>query len=176
MEKNWTTVELLRHARHDWLNKIQLIKGNMSIGKMDRVEAIIEEIIMDAQMESKISNINMPLLAELILTGNWNRYTFELTYEMIDQFNGYPEYDEILTNWIRSFFEKLSEKADPFSERILTVFFGSHQEFGLKLGFEFQGQVNDKLGLLESLSLPKPFEIFHITEDNDSFFFEITVR
>jgi len=50
MEKNWTTVELLRHARHDWLNKIQLIKGNMSIGKMDRVEAIIEEIIMDAQM------------------------------------------------------------------------------------------------------------------------------
>lgn len=30
-------IHLLGHSRHDWMNKLQLIKGNLSLQKYDRV-------------------------------------------------------------------------------------------------------------------------------------------
>ncbi|WP_301294369.1 Spo0B domain-containing protein [Peribacillus frigoritolerans] len=45
MDKNWTTIETLRQTRHDWLNKIQIIKGNLELNRIDRVKGIIDEII-----------------------------------------------------------------------------------------------------------------------------------
>ena len=45
MEKRWTIVEALRHSRHDWLNKVQLIKGNLSLQRMDHINKIIQQII-----------------------------------------------------------------------------------------------------------------------------------
>ena len=47
MDKNWTTFEVLRQTRHDWLNKIQIIKGNLELNKIDRVKGYIEEIIIE---------------------------------------------------------------------------------------------------------------------------------
>ena len=38
MRKEWDTIEVLKHARHDWLNKLQLIKGNLSLIKIDQRE------------------------------------------------------------------------------------------------------------------------------------------
>lgn len=47
MDKNWTTIETLRQTRHDWLNKIQIIKGNLELNRIDRVKGIIDEIIVE---------------------------------------------------------------------------------------------------------------------------------
>ncbi len=38
----WNIVDLLSHSRHDWMNKLQLIKGNLSLQKYERVNDIIE--------------------------------------------------------------------------------------------------------------------------------------
>ena len=60
MKKDWNIVEVLRHARHDWLNRVQLIKGYISLNNIERVNKILDEIIADAYQESKLSNMNMP--------------------------------------------------------------------------------------------------------------------
>ncbi|UTW70045.1 Spo0B domain-containing protein [Anaerobacillus sp. HL2] len=39
-----------RHSRHDWLNFVQLIKGNLTL-KNDRIEEIIQEVITKPTMK-----------------------------------------------------------------------------------------------------------------------------
>lgn len=67
MEKDWDTVELLRHSRHDWLNKIQLIKGNLTLGKIDRIKEIIDEIVYHTEQESKLSNLPISLFSIIFI-------------------------------------------------------------------------------------------------------------
>ncbi|BBP91222.1 hypothetical protein BsIDN1_48400 [Bacillus safensis] len=55
-------IDLLSRSRHDWMNKLQLIKGNLTLEKYDRVFEIIEEMVIEAQHESKLSNLkNSPI-------------------------------------------------------------------------------------------------------------------
>ena len=176
METKWTTVELLRHARHDWLNKVQLIKGNMALGKMDRVTGLVDEIIVEAQQEARISNMNMPLLAELLLTGRWLQYRFDITYELMDDLKGYPEYDELITKWMKALFNEIDQRTDVFETLQLTILISRAEDASLKIGFEFQGQVNNRDEFLNILQVKCPFEMSAITEDINSFYFEITVR
>ena len=67
MKKEWNTIELLRHVRHDWLNKLQLIKGNLDLNKIDRAKEIIDEIVIEAQNETKLSNLHFPNFTLLLL-------------------------------------------------------------------------------------------------------------
>jgi stage 0 sporulation protein B (sporulation initiation phosphotransferase) len=176
METKWTTVELLRHARHDWLNKIQLIKGNMALGKMDRVSGLVDEIIVEAQQEAKISNLNMPMLSELLLTGKWLQYTFDITYEMVDDIKGCPELDEMLTNWMKKLFDEVNQRVDAYDILHLSILLSKTDAASLKIGFDFEGKVNNKEELFNMLQVSEPLKISGITEDINSFYFEITVR
>lgn len=176
METKWTTIDLLRHSRHDWLNKIQLIQGNLALGKMDRVSGLIEEIIIDAKQEAKVSNMDMPCLAELLLTGNWLHYTFELGYEMIDDIRGFATYDSSLTGFVRDFFDALNEQLTGSSVHTLIVILSGSEEAPLRIGFDFQGHVDNLDCLFDGLSVPYFMEITGPSGDKNSFFFELTVR
>ena len=74
MEKEWDIVEVLRHSRHDWLNKLQLIKGNLDLNRIDRAKAIIDEIVIEVQHESKLSNLHIPLFASLLFKVELGKY------------------------------------------------------------------------------------------------------
>ena len=176
METKWTTIDLLRHSRHDWLNKIQLIKGNLALGKMDRVSGLIEEIIIDAKQEAKLSNLDMPCLAELLLTGNWRHYTFELGFEIIDDIGGFAEQDRSLTGFILDFFEALNQQVTGSSVHTLIVMISSSEEASLRIGFDFQGRVNSVENLFDGLAVPNTIEMSAPSGDKNSFFFELTVR
>lgn len=101
--REWTTVDVLRHARHDWLNKVQLIKGYASLNKMEKVKKIVEDIIRETQQESKLSNLHRPEFAELLLTYNWEGHTVQIAYEILDvDRNALPD-DGELTGWMNHF-------------------------------------------------------------------------
>ncbi len=108
-KKEWNTVEVLRHARHDWLNKMQLIKGNLDLNKLDRVREIINEIVIEAQNESKLSNLNIPQFATLLLTTRWENYSFEFEFQVIDELKCGSIDDEVLVNFTNLLFECLNE-------------------------------------------------------------------
>ena len=80
IKKEWNTVDILRHVRHDWLNKLQLIKGNLDLDKIDQAHRIIEEIIIEAQNETKLSNLNIPKFTSysLLITGTIIHFSLNL--------------------------------------------------------------------------------------------------
>lgn len=145
MKKDWTTVELLSHSRHDWLNKIQLIKGNLSLNKIDRVKEIIDEIVVETRQESKLSNLNIPQFAALLLTYNWEGHSIHLEFEILE---GKKEEqnkvnDEALTNWTSSFLENLNKSVKEFHENHISVTIEIQQE-GIGFFFDFRGIITNR--------------------------------
>lgn len=60
-------IDVFRVARHDWMNQLQLIKANLALNRLDRIDAIIDKIVKEAQSESHLSNLRAPKLASLLL-------------------------------------------------------------------------------------------------------------
>lgn len=152
MKKDWTTVELLSHARHDWLNKIQLIKGNLSLNKIDRAKEIINEIVIEAQQESKLSNLKIPQFASLLLTYNWENHYFQIEYEILDDPNcrTFIINDELITKWTSDFFSCLNNAVKAFYENHLSVTI-EQQSNGTRFFFDFRGIITEKEQLMNFL-------------------------
>jgi stage 0 sporulation protein B (sporulation initiation phosphotransferase) len=110
MLKKWDTIEILRHCRHDWLNELQLIKGNLALNNTEKVHAIINEIVNRATHESDLCNLKANKLASLLLTINWESKPFVVDFEVCYSATQLTKYDEILSKWFTQFFLML-EKA-----------------------------------------------------------------
>lgn len=138
MEKEWDIVEVLRHSRHDWLNRLQLIKGNLDLNRIDRAKAVIDEIIIEAQHESKLSNLKMPLFASLLLKSNWENPSFKLEYEVLQDTESFQMDEELLTNWTTLLFNCLNEAIEAFQENHLSITI-DQQSKGIRFFFDFSG-------------------------------------
>ncbi|MGE8206093.1 Spo0B C-terminal domain-containing protein [Heyndrickxia sp. NPDC080065] len=141
--ENWTIVEVLRHARHDWMNKLQLIKGNIALEKLDNVERIMDDIILEAQQESRLSNLKLPRFAEILLTFNWESHPFQIEYEILDENGGLTVEDHMLSTWIQSFFHVLEEIVIPYQENNLFLSFERFHE-NTRFDFEFNGTIKEQ--------------------------------
>lgn len=140
MEKNWDIVTVLRYARHDWLNKIQLIKGNLSLNRLERAQDIIDEIVMEAQQEAKLSNLKLPNFAALLLVTNWNNYYFRLEYEVLGDLQSVMMDDTQLTEWTSSFFGFLNTCIEAFQENHLSISVLPEVN-GAQFFFDFTGSI-----------------------------------
>lgn len=138
MEKEWDIIEVLRHSRHDWLNKLQLIKGNIDLNRVDRAKEVIDEIVIEAQHETKLSNLHMPLFASLVLTSNWENPYFRLEYEVFEDSKPIKINDSILTNWTNSFFSCLNKAIEAFQENHLSITVDPQTD-GIRFFFDFSG-------------------------------------
>jgi len=166
IKKEWNTVEVLRHARHDWLNKMQLIKGNLDLNKIDRVREVIDEIVVEAQNETKLSNLNLPQFTTLLLTHRWENYSFELEFEVVDEFKCGVLDDVELVNWTNHFFARLNDAVKLYGENhlILTI---ETQQKGIRFFFDFSGIIEQKdliEQFLQSTNVGITVERFYITE------------
>ncbi|MBU8879546.1 sporulation initiation phosphotransferase B [Bacillus sp. FJAT-29790] len=175
MNKDWNVIEVLRYARHDWLNKIQLIKGNLALNKMDRAKEIIDEIVMEAQAEAKLSNLNLPQFASLLLTYNWENHLFQLEYDVLDGSKCDYLNDEWLAKWTSSFFACLNSSINCFDENHLSVTIDPQKE-ATRFFFDFRGIITDReqleFFLREASSSPK-IKVHVITEQELSMEFNV---
>ena len=71
MEKTITVAQSLRHARHDFLNDLQLIKMNLDLGRLQEAQAIIRSHAEAAMHASRLADLGLPLTEEWLLTANW---------------------------------------------------------------------------------------------------------
>ena len=143
MKRDWSIVEVLQHSRHDWLNKIQLIKGNFALNKTDRVKEIIDEIVMVTQNESKLTNLKLESLATLLMTVNWDQPKFIVEFEVIGEVKNLSQFDETLTNWFEQLFLMLDNIVDLNGDNLLTI---SIETFEKEVRFilDFSGIIKDK--------------------------------
>jgi len=143
MNKKWGILELLRYSRHDWLNKIQLIKGNLELGKPDEVKAIIDQLVNDAKNEAELSNLNMPKMAEFLITGNWKKFPFALDYEILNVSKGCHFIDEYVYNWTVKFINTLIPLLDSFGENELKItIYGSGNY--IRFTYDLQGKLKEE--------------------------------
>lgn len=142
MKKDWEIVEVLSHSRHDWLNKIQLIKGNLSLGKIDRVKEIIEEIVIESQNESNLTNLRLHSLAELLMTYNWEQHHFRLEYEVLGGIKDLSWCDKQIHNWCVRFFSILDISIDVNSDNHLSMSIESFNE-EVRFFFDFSGIITN---------------------------------
>ncbi|MGM0841886.1 MAG: Spo0B C-terminal domain-containing protein [Bacillota bacterium] len=145
MSENWGLVEALRHARHDWMNDLQLIKGNLDLDRVERAKQVIEEMVLVAQNESKLSNLKLPLLAEWILTYNWSRHLIKLDFEVLQSESSHGLEDRSLYNWCKEFLQFLESNVMNNVENQLSIL--------LDITKEQSRFIFDFTGILKSTSL-----------------------
>lgn len=143
MEKHWRIVDVLRHSRHDWLNKIQLIKGNLTLNKIERVYEIIDEIIGEMQQETKLTNLKAVQFAEWMMTYNWQTRLISLEYEVLGDECDLSSYDEDLTTWSSNFLNLMEQQADTHDENHMSISIEVLSE-EVKLFFDYSGTIKDK--------------------------------
>ncbi|MGE6629079.1 Spo0B C-terminal domain-containing protein [Bacillus sp. NPDC077027] len=135
-------IGILSRSRHDWMNKLQLIKGNLTLEKYDRVFEIIEEMVIEAQHESKLSNLKIPQLAFCFLTFNWESHFITLEYEVLGETRDLSAYDEQLLSVSQKLFSIFDQSVCQKTENHLTVTFQTdHQDEELVLYFDFKGKL-----------------------------------
>ncbi|CAH0346361.1 Spo0B C-terminal domain-containing protein [Bacillus sp. CECT 9360] len=145
MDKERKTVEaILRHSRHDWLNKLQLIKGNIELNNIDRAKAVIEEIIIEAHHEAMLSNLNMPELAETLLTANWRSLPLHIEFEVVELQRGLRDMDTLISAWVEELFRILADSLDDYGENVLAISIDENKEYNLRLSFELQGTIKNE--------------------------------
>jgi len=167
MEKIWGIVELLRHARHDWLNKIQLIKGNIELGKIDDVKDIIDAMIMEAQNEAELSNLQIPKMAGLLLTSKWSNYPFVFDYEILHAVKGCNSLDEKMYNWTVEFVEVLCQAVEPFASNELKLSIFQSKET-MRFTIDFEGMIKNKSSLENFLQKDYSKALFNMISFTDN--------
>lgn len=153
MKKEWDTLEVLKHARHDWLNRLQLIQGNLSLNKVDRVKEIIGEIIVEARQEAQLTNLNLPQFASELLTCNWDQHYFRLDYEVNKSSTIQHLDDKVLANWTNELFEILDASVEKFQENHLSVMIQADEE-ETRFFFDFSGILINTSNIIQFLEKP----------------------
>lgn len=142
MENNWEPVELLRHARHDWLNQIQLIKANLSLNRIERAQQVIEEITAQSQNESKLTNLHISRVAEMLLTFNWHEHRYRLQVEVLGKERNLAENETEIFSLLSEVLALLDRNADWHAENHVMVFFHlEEEEFFITV--DFSGRLNN---------------------------------
>jgi len=108
MDDRLTVAQSLRHARHDFLNELQMIKLNLDLGRTDRAQALIRTYAEAAMHQSRLSALSMPETEEWLLTAGW-RFP-ELRLVMSCEAKRAPrELDAVLCSWLEAFAENAKE-------------------------------------------------------------------
>ncbi|MGG3957292.1 Spo0B C-terminal domain-containing protein [Bhargavaea massiliensis] len=163
MEKRWTIVEALRHSRHDWLNKIQLIKGNLSLQRIDRVNEIIQQIIIEAENEAKLTNLQTAQFAELLMTYHWQARHIQLEYEVLGEPRPLHAYDHMLVTWCHSFLHMLEECSSPHVENYVTITIDLTGR-DVRLFFDYRGMLHEHEKVKEWLQKHSRYDALTICE------------
>lgn len=116
-------IEMLRHYRHDWLNDIQLILGYAQLGKLDKVQNKITDIIERSNQERGLDRLNIPKTFIWLYQLNWQSDSFKLQFQsMFDQPPVMID-DELLLTKIQKIFRILSSYQKEYQQYLGTLIF-----------------------------------------------------
>ncbi|MBU8905479.1 Spo0B C-terminal domain-containing protein [Desertibacillus haloalkaliphilus] len=152
MSEKWDVLDLLSHTRHDWLNQIQLIKGNLALNRLDRVEEVINDIINQTRHESKLTNIGVPKLARKFLTFNWEDHSFELEFEVLGEVGHLTNAEDGLYEWCLHFFELIDQSCRLSAPNHLLVTLHLLESENNRITFDFHGELSDTTKVTEWLA------------------------
>ncbi|TAA69190.1 Spo0B domain-containing protein [Planococcus salinarum] len=111
MEKPVTVAQALRHARHDFLNELQLIGMKLDLGRGQEVQSIIRSHAEAAVQLNRLSALQMPATENWLLTAEWRFPEFRFHLECSAQ-HGTDTKDAAFAHWLERFFNNLEPQMD----------------------------------------------------------------
>ena len=136
MNDKLTVAEALKHARHDFLNKLQLIKINADLGKTDRISGLIRDFADIAQVQSCLENLRMPETEEWLLTAGWRFPDMEFHLECAG-LEAPSAYDTEIRDFLEMLFHSVCESYTGETEASCTLrMCGDEEPFCLEVIFE----------------------------------------
>ncbi|MDT8861992.1 sporulation initiation phosphotransferase B [Alkalihalobacillus sp. MEB130] len=143
MDNQLDVLKALRQTRHDWLNVMQLIKGNLALKRYDRIEEIIEQVTQQSICESKISEIQATSVVYFLLTYNWFSSKMKLEIDVAGDVFSLKKDEVRMLRLCEQITEKLSERSSIESENhlLITFLFGDNE---CKITFDFQGALQSE--------------------------------
>jgi len=141
MEDATRSLQLLQHSRHDWMNRLQVIKGNLELANIDRAKEVIEEIIIEVRQEAQLSSLGVPCVSAWLLTYNWDRKSrLSVNFEILSDGKVSEKMDIPLLTWIKSVVDNLEPyvPADVDNELYL-IFHVDQEQSALHVTLEYEG-------------------------------------
>ncbi|WP_203333110.1 Spo0B domain-containing protein [Planococcus beigongshangi] len=111
MDNPMTVAQALRHARHDFLNELQLIGMKLDLGRTQDVKSIIRSHAEAAVQLSRLSALKMPATENWLLTAEWRFPEFRFRVECAAEKGGTPD-DAIFAEWLEQFFTTLKKRPE----------------------------------------------------------------
>ncbi|MFD1736044.1 Spo0B C-terminal domain-containing protein [Bacillus salitolerans] len=176
--KEWSIVELLKQSRHDWLNKLQLIKGNLSLNRIERAKEIIEEIVIESQNEAKLTNMQLTEFAGFLMTYNWGSHHFCLEYEVLGSTYDLSEYDSVMLHWCEQFFTVVDQSVLKTGENHLSLSIHC-TDAEIRFFFDFSGILDDIVAVrdwLESEEWDKSIVLTEMIASKSELIVELQVK
>ncbi|MET3574657.1 Spo0B domain-containing protein [Bhargavaea ullalensis] len=146
MEGRMRAQELLRHARHDQMNTLHLIRMQLDLGMEDSVRRTIDEAVEKGRRESMLGALGMPATAAWLLTFGWRHPEYEQSLSVEIESPGNPESDLWVERYLEELFGALSEGLSPYAEYRAEIHVES-REPGWLLEFNLSGPFDLDAGL-----------------------------
>ncbi|WP_053071937.1 Spo0B domain-containing protein [Ornithinibacillus contaminans] len=102
-------IQLLRLQRHDLMNELQIVHGYLSMGKTEKVNAKVEEIIAAFSRERLLMNSNCPNFALWLMQVNWLHNNIRFTYDIHTTNRNLAAYDMTLTTYGNALIESIAD-------------------------------------------------------------------
>ncbi|GAE35118.1 Spo0B C-terminal domain-containing protein [Halalkalibacter akibai] len=144
MTNQLDVLQALRQTRHDWLNVMQLIKGNLALKRYDRIEEIIHQVTQQSICESKISEIQAPSVVYFLLTYNWFSNNIKLELDVAGEVFSLENKEVQLLRLCEEITEKLTNDCTIDTENNLLITFLFTEEY-CEVTFDFQGALQKKV-------------------------------
>ncbi|MFD1030510.1 Spo0B domain-containing protein [Metaplanococcus flavidus] len=111
MENPVTVAQALRHARHDFLNELQLIQMKLDLGRGQEVQSIIRSHAEAAVQLNNLSALGMPATENWLLTAElrFPEFRFHLACHAG---KGAGAKDAAFAEWLERFFDGLEPRTD----------------------------------------------------------------
>ncbi|WP_163537886.1 Spo0B domain-containing protein [Gracilibacillus sp. YIM 98692] len=149
-------LEILRHYRHDWLNDLQLIMGYAQLGKLEKVQDKINQVLERTEMERQLDRLAIPQTMLWLMTYNWKSESVDLTYEL--RLDKRPDKlsDEVLSSHIQEVFSILEQYQQKFQHYHGTLKMQLHKKHSVHIQLIFEEIWENEEELIEQL-LHLPF-------------------
>lgn len=141
MKNPVTVAQALRHARHDFLNELQLIGMKLDLGREQEVKSIIRSHAEAAVQFSRLSALGMPDTEEWLVTADWRFPEFQFHLECLAE-KGAVAKDGAIAEWLELFFIQLELNMGDWAENSCRISLQEDQHV-FELELEMDGHRHD---------------------------------
>lgn len=145
MDNPMTVAQALRHARHDFLNELQLIGMKLDLGRTQDVKSIIRSHAEAAVQLNRLAVLKMAATEHWLLTAEWRFPEFRFELECAAE-KGAASKDAVFAEWLEQFFSTLNERSKGYANSCHISL--KEQESVFTIEFKIEG-------ITQTVSLPE---------------------